>query len=147
MRLRRTLACYMRGPNATHDRQSVSSDASADDHDQWSDHHSLRVVRNQQPPLESTNSTHHEEQARPLAMSSQQPTTSNITHDHEQAGPLTMSSPHDEQPAVDPDQHEAPVPDKQARDDQHVFELIEAAPFTEQASTSNTIDGVQPVNQ
>ena len=48
-----------------------------------------------------------------------------------------MSS-HHEQLTVDPDQHEAP-PDQQTRDDQHLFELVEAAPLTEKASTSTTI--------
>ena len=77
-------------------------------------------------------------------MSSYQPATTSSTHDHEHAGPLTMSSRHDEKPTVDPDQHEAPVPDQQARDDQHVSELVEAAPLTEQASTSTVIDDIVP---
>ena len=57
-----------------------------------------------------------------------------------------MSSHHDEQSTVDLDQHEAPVPDQQARDGQHVSELVKAAPLIEQASTSTSIDDVPPAD-
>ena len=57
-----------------------------------------------------------------------------------------MSSHHDEQPIVDPDQYEAPVPEQQARDDQHVSEIVKAAPLTEQASTSISINDIPPVD-
>ena len=121
----------------------MSSNASSDDHDQCSDHHSPHAAPDEQPPLASSNS-HHGEQIGPSAMSSQQFAASSSTHDHEKDGPLTMTSHHDEQPTVDPDQHEALVPDQQACDDQHVSELVEAAPLTEQASTSTVIDDVPP---
>ena len=43
--LRRTLACYRCGRDATHDRKSASSDnASSNDHDQGSDHCSPRIA-------------------------------------------------------------------------------------------------------
>ena len=60
--LRRTVASYRRGRDATLDRQSASSDTSFDDL-------SPHVMLDEQPPLASSNN-HHREQAGPSATSS-----------------------------------------------------------------------------
>ena len=119
------------GRDAVH-RQS-SNNALSDDHDQGSDHRSPRAGDEQ--PTALTNNHDHEQVGPPTSSHHEKPTTSS-SHNHEQARPSTLS--HHEQ-AVDPDQHEAP-PDQQAHDGQNLSELVKVAPFTEQASTSTTID-------
>ena len=82
--LRRTVARYRHGQDATHGRQSTRSDASSDDL-------SPRVAPDEKPPLASR-SSHHGEKVGPSATSSRQPIASRSTHDHEQAGPSTVEA-------------------------------------------------------
>ena len=87
MQLRRIFSRYRHGRAATCDHgQSASNDSSSPDL-------SPRPALDEHEPPLASSSSHHGDEAGPLATSSQQPTASiSTSHDHQQARPSTMEA-------------------------------------------------------